>query len=93
MTAEQTEFLARINNYANEVMGDIDPQKVRVSVQLDNLRPIMEEIAAEKNMSLTDVFIMYMDLQSEASVRSEQKLKEELQDLNQGDGTPFSFHI
>ena len=91
MTAEQKEFLARINNYANEVMGDIDPQKVRVSVQLDNLRPIMEEIAAEKNMSLTDVFIMYMDLQSEASARSEQKLKDELKDLNQGDGTPFLF--
>ena len=91
MTAEQKEFLARINKYANQVMGDIDPQKVRVSIQLDNLRPIMEEIAAEKNMSLTDVFIMYMDLQSEASVRSEQKLKEELQDINQGDGTPFLF--
>jgi hypothetical protein len=86
MTEENKKLLARINAYAESTMGDIDPQKVPVSVQLDRLKPIMEEIAREKNMSLADVFILYMDLQTEASCASNQKLKESLQDVNEGDG-------
>ena len=91
MTDEQRKILERINNYANEVMADIDPQKVQVSVQLDKLRPIMEEIAGEMNMSLTDFFILYMDLQSEATCLSDKKLREELQDLNDGNGMPILY--
>lgn len=91
MTDENRKILERINAYAEKVMGDIDPQKVQVSVQLDKLRPIMEEIAAEKQMSLEDFFILYMDLQSEASCRSDQKLREELMDLNDGDGAPLLY--
>ena len=91
MTDEQRQILARINAYAEEVMGDIDPQKVPVSTQLQNLRPIMEEIAGEMNMSLTDFFILYMDLQSEASCLTDQKMREELQDLNNGDGMPILY--
>ena len=91
MTDENKALLKRINDYAEKVMGDIDPQKVPVSVQLDQLRPIMEEIAKEKNMSLEDLFILYMDLQSEASCLSDQKLRDSLQDLNMGDGSPMLF--
>lgn len=91
MTDEQRKILERINNYAEKVMADIDPQKVPVSTQLQNLRPIMDEIAGEMNMSLTDFFILYMDLQSEASCLSEQKLRDELQDLNDGNGMPILF--
>lgn len=91
MTEENRKILDRINAYANEVMGDIDPQKVQVSVQLDKLRPIMETIAAEKNMSLEDFFIMYMDLQSEASCLTDKKMREELQDLNDGNGMPLLY--
>lgn len=91
MTDEQRKILQRINAYAEDVLGDIDPQKVQVSVQLDKLKPIMETIAAEQNMSLEDLFILYMDLQSEAACASEAKLREELQDLNMGDGMPMLF--
>lgn len=91
MTDEQKELLNRINTYAEHKLSDIDPQKVQVSKQLEALRPIMEEIAAEKNMDLTDLFILYMDLQSEASCLTEQKLREDLQDLNNGDGSPILF--
>lgn len=91
MTEQHREILNRIHAYSDKVMGDIDPQKVQVSVQLEKLRPIMEEIAKELNMSLTDVFILYMDLQSEATCQSDQKLRESLQDINNGDGTPFLF--
>ncbi len=91
MTDEQRKLLQRINAYAENVMGDIDPQKVQVSVQLDKLKPIMETIAAEQNMSLEDLFILYMDLQSEAACATEAKLREDLQDLNMGDGMPMLF--
>ena len=91
MTDENRKLLDRINAYANNVLGDIDPQKVQVSLQLDKLKPIMEEIAKERGMLLEDVFILYMDLQSMAACKTEKKLREELQDLNEGDGTPILF--
>lgn len=91
LTEENRQLLARINAYAEDVLGDIDPQKVQVSVQLEKLRPIMEEIAKEKNMSLTDVFVLYMDLQSEASCLTDKKMREDLQDLNMGDGSPLLY--
>ncbi len=83
MTQEQRDVLARIHSYAERVLGDIEPQKVQVSAQLEKLRPILEEIAAERGISLTDMFILYMDWQSEASCLTEQKLRDELSELNQ----------
>ena len=91
MTNEHREILQRINAYSENVLGEIDPQKVQVSMQLKKLKPIMEEIAKEKNMSLEDMFILYMDLQTEASCESQRKLKDTLQDLNHGDGMPMLF--
>lgn len=91
MTEENRIILQRINSYAEEVMGDIDPQKVQVSVQLDKLKPIMETIAAEKNMSLEDFFILYMDIQSEASCLSDQKMRDSIQDINEGEGMPLLY--
>lgn len=75
MTQEDKKILQRINDYANEVMPDIDPQKTQVSVQLEKLKPIMEKIAAEQGISLEDMFIKYMDLASEMAVSKEQELK------------------
>lgn len=89
MTDENRAVLKRINDYAEKVMGDIDPQKVPVSAQLEKLRPILQEIADEKQISLEDMFILYMDIQSEASCASQQKLSEDLQDLNDGNGMPI----
>ena len=91
MTDQHKQILNRINQYAEKVMGDIDPQKVQVSVQLDKLRPIMEEISAEMNMSLEDFFVLYMDIQSEASCLSDAKLQEELKDINLGEGMPILY--
>jgi len=81
MTKEDREFLNRINDYANEVLGDIDPQKTQVSVQLQKLRPIMQTLAMEMQMPVEDIFIKYMDLASEAGVERERDLQA---DLNEG---------
>ncbi len=91
MTEADKKILERINGYANDVMGEIDPQKVPVSEQLEKLRPVMEQIAGEQGISLEDMFIRYMDLQSEASCITQQKLTDSLQDLNQGEGMPILF--
>ena len=91
MTDENRKILERINAYSEQVLGDIDPQKVQVSAQLEKLKPIMQEIADEKGMDLADVFSLYMDLQSEASVNSQKKLNDSLSDLNGGDGMPLLF--
>lgn len=89
MTDENRKILERINAYSEQVLGDIDPQKVQVSAQLEKLKPIMQEIANEKGMALEDLFILYMDLQTEAGMLSQQKLKDSLSDVNEGEGMPL----
>ena len=49
MTNEHREILQRINSYSENVLGEIDPQKVQVSMQLEKLKPIMEEISKEND--------------------------------------------
>lgn len=89
MTDHEREILNRINKFAEKELGDIDPQKVQISAQLQKLRPIMEEIAKEEGKSLEDIFILYMDIQSEASCATQKKLEDDLQDLNDGNGMPI----
>lgn len=81
MTEEHAEILNRINTFAEKALADIDPQKTPISFQLDALRPVMEEIAKEKGISIEEIFILYMDLASEASVKAEEQFQE---DLNNG---------
>lgn len=81
MTAENAEILHKINTYAEKVLGDIDPQKTPVSYQLETLKPVMEEIAKEKGMSVEDVFILYMDLASEVAVKAEAQFQESMKDI------------
>ena len=64
-------MMNRINDYAAVALADIDPQKTQVSVQLEKLRPVMEEISAETGESLDDIFIKYMDLASLIAVSNE----------------------
>ncbi len=75
MTAEDMEFLAKINAFAEKELGDIDPQKTHVSEQLEKLRPIMHTLAMEYSMSVEDVFIKYMDLASEANVTADREFR------------------
>ena len=79
MTQEDKKILQRINDYANEVMPDIDPQKTQVSVQLEKLKPIMQTLADEQGISLEDMFIKYMDLASEMAVKREQEFKNSME--------------
>ena len=84
LTEDDKLFLERIGAYADEVMADMDPnpEKTRISVQLDKLRPIMEEIATEQNVSVEDVFIRYMDLASHAGVKKQEDFKNDYLDFD-----------
>lgn len=79
MTQEDKKILQRINDYANEVMPDVDPQKTQISVQLEKLKPIMQTIADEQGISLEDMFIKYMDLASEMAVKREQDFQNSME--------------
>ncbi|MBQ9867659.1 MAG: hypothetical protein IJM34_11635 [Lachnospiraceae bacterium] len=82
MTKEDAAFLERINNYADEVLDGIDPQKTQVGFMLEKLKPVMEEIASESGESVESVFIRYMDLASERSVELERKFQSTMGNMN-----------
>jgi len=82
MTQEDRALLDRINEYADKVLDHINPQNTRVGYQLEQLRPIMQEIAMERGMPVEDVFIKYMDLASEASVELERKFQSTVGNMN-----------
>ena len=81
MTQEDREFLGKIMAYAEEVMGDIDPEKVRISEQLEKLRPILQELAMVHKMPVEDVFIKYMDLATEAAIEKNNKFEEDYKEI------------
>lgn len=93
MTPEDRALLNRINAFADNVLHDIDPQKTRISFQLEKLKPIMEEIAAETNSSVEDIFIKYMDLASEANVVTQRKFQNTVGNMTQYGDVHDSFSI
>lgn len=76
MSHEDEVFLTRINSYATAVIPDTDPQKVPISKQLEQLKPVMQEIAHETGDDLSSVFIRYMDLQSIAIAEKDREMRE-----------------
>ena len=62
MTKETADKLVEeLNAYADRVLGDIDPQKVKIGDQLAAIRPEMERLAKLHEIELEDLFILYMD--------------------------------
>ena len=81
MTKEDREFLNQIMEYAKEVMGDVDPEKVRISEQLEKLRPILQKLAMVYKMPVEDVFIKYMDLATEAALEQNRKFEDDYKEI------------
>ena len=81
MTKEDREFLGKIMAYADEVMGDVDPEKVRISEQLDKLRPVLQELAMIHKMPVENVFIKYMDLATEAALEKNKKFEDDYREI------------
>ncbi len=82
MTNEDRTLLDRVREYADEALKDFDtdPRKTPISFQLEKLRPIMQQLAMEKQMPVEDIFIKYMELASEYAVEQEKKFQEKMED-------------
>ncbi|MGN1314621.1 MAG: hypothetical protein ACI4VG_06345 [Lachnospiraceae bacterium] len=81
MTEQDREFLNQINAFVEEHMADVNPEQVRISEQLDMLRPILQKLALVHAMPVEEVFMKYMDLATEAAVERERKFKEEFKEI------------
>lgn len=75
-------ILNRVNTYADQVLPERDPSKVPIRVQLDALRPEMEKLAKEFQLSVEDIFIIYMDMNTETVATAEAQLQNQLNDMN-----------
>ena len=82
LNEDDRELLNRVSAYSEKVLGDVSPEQVRISEQLDKLRPVMQELAEERKTSLEDIFIKYMDLASLVLAKKDEKFKEDMQDFN-----------
>ena len=82
LNEDDRELLNRVSAYSEKVLGDVSPEQVRISEQLDKLRPVMQELAEERKTSLEDIFIKYMDLASLVLAKKDEKFKEDMQDID-----------
>ena len=82
LNEDDRELLNRVSAYSAKVLGDVSPEQVRISEQLDKLKPIMQEFAEERKTSLEDIFIKYMDLASLVLAKKDEKFKEDMQDFD-----------
>ena len=78
---EKLKIAERINLYADEKLKDVDRKAIPISIQLDLLKPVMEEIAAEYGKSVSDIFVLYMDTNTELLTEEAEKNKENSETL------------
>ena len=81
LSEEDKDILNRISAYSASVIGEVEPGEVRISEQLEVLKPVMQEIADEKKIPLEDIFIRYMDLASLVLAKKDQQFKEDTNDF------------
>ncbi len=90
MENKEKYILEKVSNYADKVMDGIDPEKVKISFQLEKLKPIMEELSKELNEPVEDIFIEYMDAASNAGLETEKKFQSTMGDMTKyGDYMQF----
>lgn len=82
---DKIRMVEEIQVYADEVLKDVDRQQVPVSVQIEALRPKMQEMAEKYGIELTDVFIMYMDGISEIQAEKEQEFQKKIKEKEDND--------
>ena len=93
MTDKDLAIIKRINSYAEEALKDIDPQKTRTGFQLSQLTPILKDIANEEGISLEDMFIKYMDLQTEFMASQEKQFQDDIKDIGSFDPVANKFNF
>lgn len=82
LSEDDKDLLNRISAYSARVIGEVEPGEVRISQQLEVLKPVMQEIADEKKIPLEDIFIKYMDLASLVLAKKNQQFKADTKDFD-----------
>lgn len=77
---DKKRMVEEIREYADEVLVEVDETKTQISVQIEMLRPKMEEMAEKYQIDVTEVFIMYMDGISEIQAEQEREFQEKLKE-------------
>ena len=75
---DKKRMVDEIQEYADVVLKDINKEQVPVSIQIDMLKPKMQEMAEKYSIEMTDVFIMYMDAISEIQARKEEEFQQKI---------------
>lgn len=71
-----------VNNYADKVLPEQDPSKVPIRVQLEALKPEMERLAKEFHQSVEDIFIVYMDMNTQAVAKADAQIQTQLDQMD-----------
>ena len=79
---QKIELTDRNNAYAEKALQDIDTDHTPIGVQLERLKPVMQEIAAETNKSIEEIFIIYMDTNSELGAQAEKEYQSRMEEMN-----------
>ena len=74
----ELKLLEEIDKYADQVLKGMDPETTPISIQLEKLKPKMEELAQEFQLSLEEIFVKYMDLNLKTLRNKENELKSKL---------------
>ena len=82
LSEDDKDLLNRISAYSARVIGEVEPGEVRISQQLEVLKPVMQEIADEKKIPLEDIFIRYMDRASLVLAKKDQQFKADTKDFD-----------
>ena len=82
LSEDDKDLLNRISAYSARVIGEVEPGEVRISQQLEVLKPVMQEIDDEKKIPLEDIFIKYMDLASLVLAKKDQQFKADTKDFD-----------
>lgn len=77
---DKKRMIDEIQDYADIVLKDVDKEQVPVSMQIEMLKPKMQEMSEKYNIELTDVFVIYMDGISEIQAEKEAQFQQKVQD-------------
>jgi len=83
MTDHERQIIIRINKYAENVLADIDPQRTRTGFQIAQLMPIIRDIAKEEGITEEEMFIKYMDLQTEFKLEEDRKFRDDMDGISE----------
>ena len=79
---QKIELTARINEYAEKALEDVDKDHTPIGMQLERLKPVMQEIAAETGKSIQEIFIIYMDTNAELNAQAEKEYQSRMVNMD-----------